>query len=428
MNDAFAVARSISRAGPLWPLITHIGSISGGSWFSTQLLASPTLLAEVSGPRPIDEVVSAWGAAYGARLEESLNLGALWTWMPVQTSSICPGEAFQKIIETYLDKALIFPAQDWTAYIGVLLSASVPPGSVGNLTLDASQRAVLPTATLVQGTTMPVDAYTVGFNTSDIKEQYEMLLTLSDEKSTAAFTDAHSVLPLFYVAPAQGSSTSGGWITHADAQSLELREKGGSAKKPAETILAQLPPRPSIALTAAASSSFLGWAASNTAVSDLLDAALPGKKKAALRTAIKQCLPFGLQRQASAYFEGTDRVSNVPLPITEEMLMATDAKIVYRLLDGGVSENTGIAQTVGRMQAECDAEAAELICDEPPRLLAVNTDEGPSSSGTNLKYLFSGGDLSGGKTGSGDYQPGTLDFVNAPSRAIFAEAFPPANE
>jgi hypothetical protein len=66
MTASMAVARGLATAGPdgsnAWKQVTHLSSVSGGSWFSSQLVYSGRFYSAVTDTsKPINEVVEEWG-------------------------------------------------------------------------------------------------------------------------------------------------------------------------------------------------------------------------------------------------------------------------------------------------------------------------------------------------------------------------------
>ena len=57
---SMAISRAIHTVGA-WNAVTHIGSVSGGSWFSSQLVHSARFWNDLSNDSlPVDTWVSAW--------------------------------------------------------------------------------------------------------------------------------------------------------------------------------------------------------------------------------------------------------------------------------------------------------------------------------------------------------------------------------
>ena len=73
-----ALARALARIGA-WESVTHLSSVSGGSWFSSLFFYLPAFHEKVVGNEPLRKVVAAMGDDYSAALERALTTGGFRT-------------------------------------------------------------------------------------------------------------------------------------------------------------------------------------------------------------------------------------------------------------------------------------------------------------------------------------------------------------
>ena len=281
MVGSMAVARGLAGIGR-WPEVTHVASVSGGSWFSSQLAFGNAFHAAIlNTSAPMTDVLERWAHAYALRLvRESFvppqPLGGKCHFFDV---------SLDKLAEKFMSSVQVL-SSDWEPFVATILEDNVDGGPAD--TTYARARTGWASGTLIQGTTLPPDTYLSSSADSDTLQSYDLLVNGSSIASPAS--------PLGYALPLSFSAdAAGGREWHHTVSALALAPAASaSTSAPASASMlggvpVPLPADPTIATISAASSAFGGAASSLTMISQLIEHQIPTWLHSVTRD-LPQCL------------------------------------------------------------------------------------------------------------------------------------------
>lgn len=353
MTQGMGISRAFSslhggRDGGAWDRVTHVGSNSGGNWFSSQFFYSEEFYASlIDTDVSLSDFVAEWGSDYETRMVEAVESGAAWA-TNISTGSfflepICNGLAtLLDMLPPILD-ARAFPAWNWLPYIASMLE----PWIVDLKTATYGTRSMtgLRTATLIQQISLPPTAFL------DSSLETMRVVTYVDGFVPNATSDAY-VVPMSHVQPPNclnSASCNGSWLLSANIANITARTE---ASFRAQTLDLLAPRDPLIIEIVSASSSAAGIAASPVMMSEYANGTLAQR--------ILDCMPLGLETLATPML-----VNGTTLPTdTDVLFLGTDEEIMFRSLDGAYTDNSNAAMTLARMQAECAAGDTGLDCSD----------------------------------------------------------------
>ena len=352
MTQGMAMGRALSSIGAL-DKVTHVGSNSGGYWFSSQFFYSKRFYEEVTDPsRDLSAFVTAWGLTYEAAMNAAVDSGMAWaTSFDAGTFSklhpLCQhlAEEIEKLLGPLDSRD--FPAQDWLPYIAAMLKAWIP--DIETLVYNSRSFTGLQNATLIQQVTVPPDAF---LDDSTIATRsIEYAAGYSPNTTSSAY-----ILPIAHVHPpaaADGSITKSSWLYSDNV--INITAKTGGLRK-TEINLLEKHNTLLIEVTGASSA-----AAGLLASPAMAEEYAPGIAS----NPVDSCWPLGLESLATPML-----VEGYTLPTGQDAINGTVSAedMTYRLLDGGYIDNTNAAFTLARMQAEC-ATASEG-CDTYTMIIA----------------------------------------------------------
>jgi len=177
MTQGFAFTRALTRAGIEWDKMTHVGGVSGGQWFQTQLVFSEKTFKQLTDTTlPLEDIFAEFGQNYAdnaAKLEKfEPHVGKTCGKIVDQMDGLIETVGEKTNSQTVKDgMALVHNllplVRDWPAYVGTFMRGAVPGlyTEAGELaTYDkvrkaSSKPAGLTSASLVQGLVMPAEVY-----------------------------------------------------------------------------------------------------------------------------------------------------------------------------------------------------------------------------------------------------------------------------
>ena len=352
MTQGMAMARALASIG-VWDQVTHVGSNSGGNWWSSQFFYSKQFYEELTDPsRDLAAFVKTWGLTYEKAMQDAVDAGMAWatTFDAGSFSKLHPlcqhlADNIEKLLGPLDTRD--FPAQDWLPYIATMLK----PWIMDIETAAFNNRAMtgLKTATLIQQVTVPPDAFL----------DESTIATRSVEYSAGYFPNTTSsayVLPMAHVRPPEaddGSLISSTWLYNNEIKKLTAKSSGVGGK--AVNLVEE---RNFLLIEIAAASSSAAGAFASPAMAEEF---VPG----ILSNPVDDCWPLGLECLAAPML-----VEGYTLPTGQAALNATTnaEDMYYRLIDGGYIDNSNAAFTLARMQAECAA--ASEGCDGYTMIIA----------------------------------------------------------
>jgi len=388
MTAAMALTRAIG--GGILPAFTHMGAVSGGSWFAVQLVYGEQFYNDVLNPQlPIEAVVVDWGARYSEAFESAVQLEVPWA-VTVSSNSECEkAEAFvENVLVPLVAKGIDLPGQHWLPFTTALLYPFVP--GIENGTFATMRASGLATVKLVQGAALAPDAWIGPLNDSTAYD----LRGITVDGGGDSLQGRHSIIPLAHVSSA---TSAGEWLLPADG----LSSAGVPFTLPADPLVAEV---------SSASSSAYGYFSSPTLVEQMLG---PGGVDAsdAAKAWIDACWPLGFEYLAGAMLED----GAVPPAgwLYDPQSHFPEGQAKYRYLDGCYSDDTAAAVTLGQMMADCAAGELDCSGDVPYKLLIVD-------DGGDWENLFSSYGVTPGTSGMSPCSPS----MNTPSTTIFQETLP----
>ena len=355
MTQAMGMTRALASIDAL-DQITHVGSNSGGNWFSSQLFYSAPFYGNLTDTSvDLGEFITFWGSEYAAAMAAAMDSGAAWanvfdagTFSKAHPLCSATAEYVAKLGPLLAGRDL--PVWVWMPYIAAMLKPWID--DIETATYSTRAMTGLTTATLVQQTTLAPDAYL----------DNDVLATRSiayRENYTVQTNSTSYVVPLGHVCPP--SATTGGdqpgWLLNSQVAELSAVTDARDAQP--YNLLA--PRDPLIAEIASASSSAMGLFASPA----MLEEWAPGSNHP-----FDDCWPLGVET-----LSGPMLVANAVLPTGDAALTYTaDASnTLYRYMDGALSDNSNAAMTLGRMQAECSANGG-VGCEDGFRMIIAGGD------------------------------------------------------
>ena len=367
----------------MWPSVTHLGSGSGGSWFSSQFCFSQSFYEAVVSESPsISGVVAQWGEAYANRLlAEQHNSSGVH---PLPGHCHVFAAAVDGIMNKAFDLAKM-PSSKWYPY-----TISILKGTIGGVDAGRTyeERTGLKTATLCQMASLPPDAY-VGSADGSIS-------------SVGVRVDGREIqysVPLGFAADPLGN------VEWSDHSNYTL----------GPTLLPlPLPANPTIGTVTAASSAAMGAICSKTMVEQLVAHIFD--------FAVRDCLWETDLEALAVPTDGSGSKAIFPQS--------------YRFLDGGYTDNSAAAMAIARMQRDCDfggdgngGGSGNLDCSAMPRLVIVDHDaKGDTSIGPQKSEFFSSSRLFQPPAGTATinhWSAVQTDKFLAPLATVFNEPFPP---
>ena len=347
MTQAMGMTRALANIDAL-DQITHVGSNSGGNWFASQLFYSASFYGNLTDPSvDLGEFIILWGTEYGAAMAAAVDSGAAWanvidTGTFSKAHPLCSATA--KLVAKLgpLLAGRDMPFWVWLPYVAAMLKPWI--ADIETATYGTRAMTGLATATLVQQTTLAPDAYL----------DNDVLATRSityRENYTLHTNSTSYVVPLGHVRPASGDDQPG-WLLNSQVADLSAVTDARDAQP--YNLLA--PRDPLIVEIASASSSAMGLLTSPT----MLQEWTPGSKHP-----FGDCLPLGAET-----LSGPMLVPDAVLPTGDAALTYTAgaSDLLYRYMDGAMSDNSNAAMTLGRMQAECTANGG-VGCEDGFRMI-----------------------------------------------------------
>ena len=264
MTASMAVARGLATAGwagsNAWSDVTHVSSVSGGSWFSSQFVYSGTFYRQVTGTSVgIEKVVEDWGIEYTTAMRASIRSGSLRTLDPAADANVCSGSCTdtRRLIALALDfiqRLTENPLIEWEPWVGTFLGqyiANTFPVSNSSATYVDAPRNGLSSATLIQGLVFPPDAFTPG---TAAGARATLVCDTEDAQDGLNQRLNSSTVPLGYVAPGPDTAFSG-FNVPPEVRAFNLSVNG-------QLHTLRLPEKPRISTITGASSAALGPVAS----------------------------------------------------------------------------------------------------------------------------------------------------------------------
>ena len=352
MTQGMAIGRALSSIGAL-EKVTHVGSNSGGNWFSSQFFYSKRFYDEVTDPsRDLAAFVTAWGATYEEAMKVAVDSGMAWA-TSFDAGSFSKLHPLCQHLADDIEKLLgpldsrDFPAQDWLPYIATMLKAWIP--DIETLFYNTRAFTGLKNATLIQQVTVPPDAFlddsTIATRSIEYAPGY------SPNTTSSAY-----VLPIAHVHPPpadDGSISKSLWLYSENI--LNITAKTGGLRK---TEINLLEKRNTLLIEVTGASSAAAGLLASPAMAEEYAPGIASNP-------VDNCWPLGLELLATPML-----VEGYTLPTGQDAINATvnADDMNYRLLDGGYIDNTNAAFTLARMQAECAATSEG--CDEYTMIIA----------------------------------------------------------
>lgn len=321
MWNSVAVTRAMGATGYL-PAVTHLSSVSGSSWFSSQFTFSREFFLNATaaeGSWSLIDYIRHWGARYDA----VISSGKIADDLGPSGEGLCSVvEPLWKDALKLFTEELNLPVLNWLEFITGFLNPFIE--DFGSATYATAERHGLLNVTLMQCVSIPPTAWSA-------KNGEPTNLELEMQGNPLNYS-----IPACYVAPGSHKEASD-WLLFPKSP-LTVKQTGAEL---------MLPRDPRIATITAASSAAEGFAGSKTLASQNLHNA-----SSYLASFLEQCLPANLQNLA------------VPADGSVEAKYPT-----YRLIDGGYTESTSAAFNLGKMQADC--RAGRVDCSRGKRLMIV---------------------------------------------------------
>eukprot|EP00966_Prymnesium_polylepis_P266334 6152479-Prymnesium_polylepis.2 len=429
-------------------------TVSGGSWFSSQMVYSGRFYTSVTDTsRSMAEVVEEWGVDYSRVIRKSIRDGSLKTIDKELDSNSCQGSctATRRLLAMTLDFLLQLtelPLIEWEPWVGTFLSPYINKAyhhGSANARYNTSANG-LSSVTLVQGLVLPPDAFMPNAAQSSGRERATLMVSTVDPNDGYNQSINRWTVPLAWVRPGYDTRASlrlEPWqvaLSDALPEALNSCATGFSGFNIPDGISAlnlsveggvyplKLPEMATISQVTGASSAAIGPTCSPTMFEFIADALaktipmLPQQKDLLLNAiadsfreggSIEQCLPELLEELAVPVGDVHDPAS----------------KSRFRLLDGTFGENMGAANAISRMQQDCESYdtnlRGSLDCNRVPSLIAVDHSAGYVVQGD--AHLL-GGSLPPLFSSYPDPHAGFGGLIRQPSPVIFAEGYPPIDE
>eukprot|EP00966_Prymnesium_polylepis_P311155 7188639-Prymnesium_polylepis.1 len=201
MTASMAVARGIANADDGWERITHLSSVSGGSWFSSQMVYSGRFYTEVtSKTKPMDQVIREWGDDYARVMRKAIQQGDVRTIDPQLRAMECDTRCIDTrrimaiVVDLLLQVAEV-PLMEWEPWVGTFLIPyidNVMDGRRYNSTKNG-----LSSATLIQGLVLPPNAWTPNAPSGG-RERAALVVTTANPQDGLDHWNGQWTLPLGY--------------------------------------------------------------------------------------------------------------------------------------------------------------------------------------------------------------------------------------
>ena len=405
MTAMMGLARALEEVDA-WNNVTHVGGVSGGSWFATQFTFSEGFSEDVLGKSgmSVSQVVGKWGEGYELRMQAAIEHAILndMSFNAGKPSRTCvAGRDIQSAIDRVLNElmtVLDWPSSNWHPYVQELLSSY--DATMGHAKMDAARFGPMRHAQLITGLSLPPDSW-------DNTGTKDTTLDLGLPKSAQAF----DAFPLAYVSHTNGTGNdAGGWQLTSEAH-LTLTQGAGAKKVHAPLIL---PEAPTVAQISGGSSSAAGFLGSKQMTMNVVSSILGSMNlrptvRTSIKNAIRACLPLGFQNTSSPVLD--DPPNALPAPS-------------FRYIDGGFTETTSLGWTLSQMQMDCASPASAYDCSMGFSSMVLSAGEATLSH-LSLSTIFANDDNIVGEVVP---SPSAAFSGDAPSNRLFAEAFPEPSE
>lgn len=349
MTASMGIIRAWDESNILQLNTTHSGCVSGGCWFQFQFSYSKDFYESALGLNgdSVTTFLRQWGKRYGDAMKEGIkeekfekldlsisNLSGK-ACLPFVDNIVM--DAIDGVVNLLLDD-VDFPLTNWYFYVEAMLGSYI---TNYNTSLFSAEREGFANSVIVAGSSLAIDAYA---------NDPSKTLTIS-----SGLPDKITLLPINFVA---SDGSTGEWQYTAAESPLEVSTGKGFFKK---TVKFELLPAPLINVVAGAASSFAGAIGSPTILSKFVDNFLKNELQFLGSIELKdlnECLPLGLQDF------GSPTEGNIPSTVSPW-------DPFYRYLDGGYTENSGIAHTIANMQQSCIDDPSKYDCSKGLRLLNI---------------------------------------------------------
>ena len=382
LSMAMGYAHAFYQHSEFFDHVTHLGGISGGSWFQSQFVFSKSYFESVTGINGdnVTESVSNWGQIYEQSMHDAIETlelqdiqftvgelapSCIASWYQPNTTNGNPAnltiEDYWNMFWNELQYQTAWPASHFLFYLSKMLEPwiSFPITT----SYDFQNRVGFQgNATIVVGLALGPDIY------SDDGLEEATLIT-GEEMA--------DMIPLHFSAP-PGKTGGEWWYYGMKTQPFQVAYGsrravgdgdgvgGGSNANPVIVDL-QLNPDASIAEITTGSGSALGQLGSPTLFETQIKQAL-GRPQLNLTQqeqrlyfqGIEKCLPWGLQNISSQLL--------VPLSTTviDDQQGLPPWKPSYRYLDGAFAgDSTSVLATIHRIQHDCKASRYDCTTQKP---------------------------------------------------------------
>ena len=363
MTAGMATTRALTMAGKNWSEVTHIGGVSGGQWFASQLAFSEDFYssltkrksgADTEFEQSLTEIFTKFGEKYQADAAPPAE---------IKMNDFCqkgidnikhvidilgPVHLLPEFIVQLLKQSGSLSLANWEAFVGAMLKHNVPVDMTYGEAARSGARKGLKTAALVQGLTLPSDAWL----TSGADGQPHLKASLS--ANFAGFpgnkVPEGAMLPLTHVMKADDTVIDGWHAPTAVDMRLTIEDRHHNRMPNNASFSLAGVDDTTIASVTAGSSAAGGIMATHTLMHKLLKSLvdkIPDENKAAKQAAQLlelilhgNCAPFGMQEVAPRI--------KVDVPAAD----VPEERKTYRTIDGGYIDNSGLASTLAAMTTD----------------------------------------------------------------------------
>lgn len=366
MFGAATVARALALHN-LWPKVTHLSTVSGSSWFSLAFVYSEHVYGGIHDEkifREIFDICVDWKKRYKEKADNKdfEVIAEMWGALDIR-----------HVAEHVKGVGNMFSLQSpweirWKDFVVQLLQGFFGKNKNSLLHKEmSSKRAGISSLTLLNGVSLPPDAWLRPLSSSTLK---------FDGSSTFP-------MPACYVSAGPVTEHSG-WL-YNDTVQLKVNE---------DRLV--MPKNPEVITIAAATSAFFGFLSSPTMTKQYFEH-VPNVTRNVL-AGLYSNAQIGIMRGMAAPLKSQNAT-------------------VYRAIDGGYTENTGAPFALAQMQKDCELRPPRMNCSVKKRMLIVSHKQ----KGTEgLINLFSRKDLEAGEL---SYDAGARASWEVPYQAIFKEHF-----
>jgi len=368
MTGGMGILRAMHEAGAL-DQVSYVGGNSGGNWLLTQLVYSEKFYDSIIDDNtPIDTVIENWGVKYTEAMADFPGRGTVDTaWSATKvlaprglinllasidfrrlSVSTCPigGDKIAELLKVITDRVDI-PATDFRKYIGQMLEDTLGTEFGNGANYGSLPRNGKADVTYVQQVAVPPDVFT--------NSPAGWKATLGVEFKTATATEEYNKYPTMALPAAYYSTPDDqtGWLYNEDIKQLSITSDPvravGRLFRGGNKFDARLPSNPAVLDVTAASSAAGGFLASPTLLKAFLDSALESidftDRLSFNNAATRSVLAFGLSRCLATPMKD---VAIAQSGMGDGINVSPD----YKFIDGGFTENTGIASTLGKVAAD----------------------------------------------------------------------------